>query len=713
MSILETGLDDLLCFNERNVIEDTDWAAIASFKYDSIAINNKGFSKDEGSGSPLDKYLTLVTFNPEVYSHARELSVEEWQKQLASLTQDTHSELTQFYSRFLNLYGTISNESQLIKGNVHSKPIDDEFVDLTKGLAMQPWITSSLPGTDPSSWPFGLLELLKRLKELSPLALWLEPFDLNSTFFEKAKNFIKKNNEDSNLVNMALQALLIIGFLSGNGTRLATALFEVYNYCSNNHTSEDFVIALSEAIAPHVNMIKTILDYEKSVHGVKPGSMMGRFSAAHNSVFQKNQNCWNTSITTDGEYIYLFIGTQGGGKFKIGTGENGTVCGKVYLYQASERPEEALWVFCRGKLYVRSGFKEVGLLQIICPNSFKVEGLLQLFCTDIFGNPSKQAFNKYYPLLSDGESLFVVGMKFETIQKPEEEEKKDEGKKKDEPNLCKFVLYKFDISHLQSFTKPPQELSELAKELFEGFSGYFTIYECQRALAIHNDDIESAANWLVENGDNERGKKIVTSTQATLLCEADVLSYTIGKMQKPEVSLKSDTVLTPDLVARGNWTMNKDQIALHFLNPDGSSATSRIFSVKPEDVSTLSADAHVLPNTTNQIAEVKQDENFWNRYNSQEKPLHSHKGSHIANKDCDKIFAMDTSSCYDPYNKKFYTSVLNYANGIHFIVYADQSSLKERLLLRNHDLGNKPHEIFVAENLNLIQECEAHRFSLP
>jgi hypothetical protein len=115
----------------------------------------------------------------------------------------------------------------------------------------------------------------------------------------------------------------------------------------------------------------------------------------------------------------LLVTTTGGGKFKIGTGEGGTLCGKVYLYKAVDKAEESMWTYCKGKLYMKSSFRETGVVSIICPNTFKNEGLLQLYCPDLFGNPTKQILNKYYPLLSDGDSLFIVGVKLEKVpQKP-------------------------------------------------------------------------------------------------------------------------------------------------------------------------------------------------------------------------------------------------------------------------------------------------------
>lgn len=100
-------------------------------------------------------------------------------------------------------------------------------------------------------------------------------------------------------------------------------------------------------------------------------SYIGKFSVAHHGTFSKNQTPWNTSVTTDSEFLYLYIGTQNGGMYKIGTGECGTTSGKVYLYSPHEKVEDANWVHCRGKLYLRGGSKELGVISIVCPKTFK------------------------------------------------------------------------------------------------------------------------------------------------------------------------------------------------------------------------------------------------------------------------------------------------------------------------------------------------------
>ena len=131
--------------------------------------------------------------------------------------------------------------------------------------------------------------------------------------------------------------------------------------------------------------------------------------AKYVSFVNLNEN--NSSITTDGDYIYLYISiTQRGSMFKIGTGENKTIAGKVYLNVPTEREGEVTWVYCQGKLYSRRANEELGSILIIDPNSFKQEGMAKLFCGEVFQTPMAQSLNRYYPLITDGNNLFIVTM---------------------------------------------------------------------------------------------------------------------------------------------------------------------------------------------------------------------------------------------------------------------------------------------------------------
>lgn len=47
--------------------------------------------------------------------------------------------------------------------------------------------------------------------------------------------------------------------------------------------------------------------------------------------FQKYAGLAFYSIATDGNYLYFYVSAVNGGMFKIGTGQNGTKAGKIYL----------------------------------------------------------------------------------------------------------------------------------------------------------------------------------------------------------------------------------------------------------------------------------------------------------------------------------------------------------------------------------------------
>lgn len=155
-------------------------------------------------------------------------------------------------------------------------------------------------------------------------------------------------------------------------------------------------------------------------------SDMGGFGIMKKLHFQK-QNYYYNSMTTDGQYLYLFVSAAYGGMFKIGTGEN-SEAGRVYLHQPVSKVEEVSWVYLKGKLYLRSSGKEAKNLDIIDPETFKTEGSIQLHCPALFGHQIVQNINKNSPLLTDGEHLYIVGKRLTTEKLPEPIKTEEESK---------------------------------------------------------------------------------------------------------------------------------------------------------------------------------------------------------------------------------------------------------------------------------------------
>lgn len=123
-------------------------------------------------------------------------------------------------------------------------------------------------------------------------------------------------------------------------------------------------------------------------------------------------------MTTDGQYLYLYISQSSHNKmFKIGSGERGTVAGKVYMDAYDEKDGDFSWVYCQGKLYARRTSSEFGNMTLYDPKNFKKLGEARLICEDVFrGNKALKTANTYYPLLTDGESIFTLLL---TVEKRE------------------------------------------------------------------------------------------------------------------------------------------------------------------------------------------------------------------------------------------------------------------------------------------------------
>ena len=86
--------------------------------------------------------------------------------------------------------------------------------------------------------------------------------------------------------------------------------------------------------------------------------------------------------------------------------------------------------------------------------------------------------------------------------------------------MMEFLLYEFDVENPVGGEIDENEEDgnlELAQELYESFAGFFTINECLRALQFAADDISSAAQWLVDDGEKERTKTTIEVKKRTVL----------------------------------------------------------------------------------------------------------------------------------------------------------------------------------------------------
>ncbi len=84
--------------------------------------------------------------------------------------------------------------------------------------------------------------------------------------------------------------------------------------------------------------IERIIREEKKeeYHQMRQENDMGGFKILINNQFY-NLNFQNNSMTTDGEYLYIYVSGVNGRILKIGTGRGETIAGKVYVKKVINR----------------------------------------------------------------------------------------------------------------------------------------------------------------------------------------------------------------------------------------------------------------------------------------------------------------------------------------------------------------------------------------
>eukprot|EP01022_Parablepharisma_sp_SALTPOND_P017236 TRINITY_DN2714_c0_g1_i1.p1 TRINITY_DN2714_c0_g1~~TRINITY_DN2714_c0_g1_i1.p1 ORF type:complete len:4242 (-),score=491.35 TRINITY_DN2714_c0_g1_i1:9625-22350(-) len=468
------------------------------------------------------------------------------------------------------------------------------------------------------------------------------------------------------------------------------------------------------------------------------------------------------SLNYDCMQILLSQGSKGN-MYKVGTGEFGTIAGKVYLYASSDKEMDGCWVYCKGKLYLRRASEEIGLVSIICPHTFKKLGTLKLCCDEAFKEPATLKFNKSMPLLTDGDNLFAVTMQvktvkrklrhekqgeYEKLKKDEEEAKRKEADKgklpppkkpiskdmkkedkkqqaqlSDTAKICEFHLVEFDVDSQKEESDKilDPKYESLIEELYLSFSGYFTKKECAYALRINKNDMQNAAHWLVDEGENERGKVVVLAKGSVLLAQSIV---------KPglDIDVLEDSILFPYNVTNGLWTMTKSQITLHSSFPQ-----AKVFSTNPSLVKPLPSlkrgqkkeESETLPPFLRKFAQTMMygvDEDAIMAEQSQTDSFFEDielKGSFIASTQMEYLQYDHTAIAYDGLAHKFYVLFLaNSTIGV-ALEYGNISSINLSTLpkaiaekLKTPGFEDPTcsliHQLFV-----FLKESHGHKYCLP
>ncbi|CAD8078334.1 unnamed protein product [Paramecium sonneborni] len=543
------------------LIGNLDWLYLLSMK-ETDGLSEKSLSKSE-EVSGFDAFLEQVDFTRSAYIKLRQDYFNLIQHSSRQLTESLLNSKNEYFSRVSMMLNKI-NKSKLDKPIVMAMyhECTYEVFKQCQGVT-----NSSALQSNPPKWPWGLEDFHKSLCKQELLSLFYEP-DYERQSIDQNLQRLVKEMDHKQLSRIFIDYALRVGTFK-----------QMLSLCDLN-LKEIIKLPRLQQKSKHLHYMRSLCD-------------QGGFTITQLQQFTK-LNYHQLTMTSSQSYLYILVSSPVGGMYKIGTGECGTVAGKVYLHQPIKKQDDVQWVFLQNKLYLK---QQNGTLDIICPDTFQTLSQITLHCPELFQHPQMQAINKNYPLITDGEKLFIIGRKLnitkvegapaKAIKEPapsnSRQQKKKEAEHQPADNTIKimdFILFEFDLNKPTGNVQNEEESDKkLLAELYESFQGYFSKAEISKALNLNKNDMQNAAQWLVEEGEKERNKTTVSVSKQTLLCQAEITTDISAKQVKSsaDIGCKEGSILQPQIISNIIWTMDKKYVTAYF------EFGVKIFSKDPAD----------------------------------------------------------------------------------------------------------------------------------
>ncbi|KRX01354.1 hypothetical protein PPERSA_01257 [Pseudocohnilembus persalinus] len=304
----------------------------------------------------------------------------------------------EFFYRQSQMYNKILNKSSQSTFSFQSQFNQKDFqimIDMSKKIND----FGQIKGNNPSLWPENIQEFTENIEKRPISDFFYEQQDFFQEFYSKLDFF-----EQILKIEDKLQ--------QESQYQIASQLKEIFEkfWCDK---LQNEVINNQE--------IFNFFDKTKQI---------GNFKIISNDLINSTSQLFTkSSITSDGTYLYLYVGAMNGNAYKIGTGFNGTLPGHLYFTRALNRAEDASWVYLKGKLYLKTSTSiENKVIYIVDPEIIEMCGKVQLDqCKDLFEKPELFHLNKNFQLLNDeNENLYFIGKEIKEIKKELTEEQQKE-----------------------------------------------------------------------------------------------------------------------------------------------------------------------------------------------------------------------------------------------------------------------------------------------
>ena len=257
----------------------------------------------------------------------------------------------------------------------------------------------------------------------------------NKEFNENILNYININlNKESNaLIDikliMALDSYILLNLYQGEYLILK-------DFFEKNKENEKFKLYLEKHSTNVNNLFKKLIDslfIKENNYNIYPilrnYSIIDFYNISKNLLYTSNKNIESvssTSLCTDGTYLYVILIGICGGLYKIGTGKNGTIKGKVYEInqQLNKSESNPFLIYNKNndKLYYKTNQSNFGVLLEINPLNLVIENKIKLNFDKSVKSNNIIDKNFNYILLNDDKYVYSIAIEIEEEKKPENKE---------------------------------------------------------------------------------------------------------------------------------------------------------------------------------------------------------------------------------------------------------------------------------------------------
>ena len=406
-----------------------------------------------------DRLQSIIDTEDPRFEKLKSENMKFWEQGAAALCDSMNQGVDRFYARKSYTYDAINRYNNTMREEYGPVANESEITPELLDAAVRPWAFGALPATGlkmstVTTETKQIGELADRLRQMRALDLWHEPIELleageglfsglaellldlaskSEAVLEskpatptgdepkplgtpRAEQSEQEIQDFFKLQSNAMQILFGLAVLTGGHELIVKALDAMHEFeQKSTKRNADEVFALCQpALKSYLGHIAQTAKGQPAYHAMASQHLSAVYGLGE-LYCTRGLSTKNTSITTDGTYLYLYIATsQRGRMYKLGTGEGGTVAGRRYVEVPTDREGDVTWVYCQGRLYSRRTNEEFGSLVIYDAATLKRLGDARLACGDLFGgNKQLKAVNASHPLLSDGEHLYTITFQVE------------------------------------------------------------------------------------------------------------------------------------------------------------------------------------------------------------------------------------------------------------------------------------------------------------